>query len=241
MGDVIALIPAKERSRRLPGKNMLPLNGKPLFIHSVEMALLSERVDQVVVSSDSTEILKQAMDSGAIGLRRPGVLCGDHVPNFAVCRHVAEVLKEQTSHVEYIVLMQPTNPFRTVEGLDCAIDTFLKKPAFDSLASVKKIHRLFGVIHSDEWMSSQRQPGERARIKEDLFEITGHLFIMRVSKTVMRGTLLGSKVFAWPIPEDWIDVDIDTPIDFLIAKSIVSHGYHLSKVRRRETEILKTR
>ena len=206
---------------------MLPLGGKPLFLHSVETALESDLVEQVCVSSDSIDILKLAEEYGAIGLRRPKELCGDQIPNFAVCQHAADRLRENKSSVEYIILLQPTTPFRTVEGLDQAIEAFMQKPAFDSLASVKRAHRLYGEINNGEWLSEQPLRGQRAQVKKPLYEMTGHLFILRVQRTIMQNTLLGKKIFAWPIPPSWIDIDIDEPFDLLMARSIVDHGYHI--------------
>ena len=218
----IALIPAKSNSRRLPGKNKRLLGDKPLFAHSVDVALKSSEIDKVIVSSDSDDILEIARELGAIAIKRPVQLCGDNVPNLNVCKHVVDTLNNEGDDVELMVLLQPTHPFRTAEELDKAIKTFTLNQEFDSLASVSSAHRVRGTILSDHgWEQENQAQQERAQTKNDSFEITGHLFILRVKNTIERQLLFGKRVYAWKLPKSWLDIDIDTEQDFLIAQAVI--------------------
>ncbi len=205
---------------------MMSLDGVPLFAHSVATVLGSKKIDHVVVSSDSEEILEQAREHGAVALRRPTELCGNNIPNFAVCQNVVETLMNSGTLVDQVILLQPTHPFRTSQGLDEAIDRFAEHREFDSLASVKKVHRLLGEVTGNAWSTSHQQRGERAQARMNAYEMTGHLFILNVYRTIMQNTLLGNRVFAWPLPETWFDIDIDTRFDFVLAESVMSSGYH---------------
>ena len=223
MERVVAIVPAKAYSRRLPGKNLLHLGGIPLFMHSVNVALESPMISDVIVSSDSQEILELAQDCGALALKRPKALCGDTVPNFKVCQHVVEALNDSDRRVDCIALLQPTQPFRSVEGIDDAITRLSKHTVFDSLTSVTKVHRLTGRVKNNQWSPASIQNGERAQAKGTVFEMTGHLFLLKVKKTIMLDSLLGKSIFAWQLPETWIDIDIDTVSDFVQAQAMMAH------------------
>lgn len=200
---------------------MLHLDGIPLFAHSVVTALNCHKVDQVVVSSDSIEVLDLAREYGAWALERPKKLCGDDVPNFEVCRHAVETLNGKGYQIDTIALLQPTHPFRTHGGLDQAIEQFLCVEGFDSLASVKRLHRLCGEVVDSKWTATGDQNSQRAQNSKNLYSMTGHLFILNVDRTINRNSLLGDQIFAWPLPEDWLDIDIDNELDYLAAVTAI--------------------
>lgn len=218
----VALIPAKSNSRRLPGKNVRVLGDKPLFVHSVEIAIKSTQIDKVVVSSDSDEILEIASSLGAIPIKRPIGLCGDNVPNLDVCKHIVDEFASKENKIELMILLQPTHPFRTVHELDEAIKKLSDNTDFDSLVSVTPSHRIRGVLDNNLWCQEKHSQKERAQIKNNTYEITGHLFILRVHNTIKRQSLFGDRVYAWPLPDSWFDIDIDTEKDFLIAQAVKS-------------------
>ena len=226
MSLTIALVPAKSNSRRLPGKNVRLLAGFPLFIHSIRVARACSQIDHVVVSSDSDEILIQAEEAGVITIKRPIELCGDSVPNFEVCRHVVEELAKTGMEVEQIVLLQPTHPFRDAAGIEDAIQRFSDRPDDDSLISVAEVHRVMGAMNEDGvWHGRSSAQGVSAQNAEQLFEITGHLFILRVGRTLEHGSLLGEQIYSWMLPQNWLDIDIDTPDDFMVAECVANRFF----------------
>lgn len=84
---IVGLILAKRDSKRLPGKNILPFHGKPMYMVNVEKCL--KIFDKVYVSSDNQLMLDEAEGKGAIGILRPKELCGD-TPNIPVYQHAIE-------------------------------------------------------------------------------------------------------------------------------------------------------
>ena len=226
MSLTIALVPAKSNSRRLPGKNVRQLAGFPLFVHSIRAAQACCRIDHVVVSSDSDEILQRAEETGVIAIKRPIELCGDSVPNFEVCRHVVQEVAAMGMEVGQVVLLQPTHPFRDAAGIEDAIQCFEGRPDDDSLISVAEVHRVMGAMNEDGvWHGRSSAQGVRAQNAERLFEITGHLFILRVSQTLELGSLLGEQIFSWILPQNWPDIDIDTPDDFMVAECVANRFF----------------
>lgn len=123
---VLAFIPARKGSKRIKNKNMYMIKGKPLFQYSVETALNSKYIDDVFVSTDSSEILDLSIKLGCLehGLREE-FLSGD------IARIIDAMIYEIKDNKRFddysaIVLLQPTSPYRTVELLDDAIDEYFK-------------------------------------------------------------------------------------------------------------------
>jgi CMP-N-acetylneuraminic acid synthetase len=218
---VVALIPAKARSRRLPGKNMKQLAGLPLFMHGVRVALAAVEIEQVYVSSDSPEILAVAARDSIGGLLRPPDLCADAATNFQVmCYHLAE-WRNAGQEPDILVLLQPTTPFRSAHALDAIIRRFAADPQADSAITVATAARVRGHLEDSYWVPERRAtaPSGRMQAHGNWQEATGHAILLRPRRTLDRGSLLGERILAEPLPGDWADIDIDTASDWELAQA----------------------
>ena len=90
----LAIIPARGGSKGIVGKNVAPVNDKPLITWMIEAALAAQTVDRVVVSTDNTEIEETAWKSGVDVVPRPGLISGDDAPSELALLHVLGHLKE---------------------------------------------------------------------------------------------------------------------------------------------------
>lgn len=223
--SLIAFIPAKSHSSRLPGKNLKKLSGKNLFLHSVVLALNCPIIDDVYISSDNNEILALGKNAGAISLSRPQELCQNKTTNFEViCYHIQE-LKKIGKKINEIVLLQPTTPFRTVKELQTMLFTFKDTPEVDSLLTIKKNSRLHGKISNGFWKPNQVDLSSgRIQNNNDSHEFTGHVLLFRVNKNFQKIGFLGDKTLAIPLPSNWPDIDIDTHEDWLLAEAYAAHN-----------------
>ena len=113
---ILGLIPARGSSKRLPGKNIKLLAGRPLMTWTILEAMKSAWLDRVVVSSENAEILDIAQEYGAEIIRRPTELARDDSLMYGVILHALALVP-----ADYIVLLQPTSPLRTVEDIDGCI------------------------------------------------------------------------------------------------------------------------
>ncbi|MDC0074727.1 2-C-methyl-D-erythritol 4-phosphate cytidylyltransferase [Alphaproteobacteria bacterium] len=130
---IIGIIPAKESSTRLPGKNMIKLNGKPLIDYSIEAALNSKHINKIYISTDSDKIDNHSKQMGLEVIRRPVSLGGD-TPLLDVFRHAINKLSIKNNFT--VVGVQADHPDRRV-SLDNAIEIFLKEKV-DRLMSKQK-------------------------------------------------------------------------------------------------------
>lgn len=110
---VLALIPARGGSKRLPLKNIRPIAGKPLLCWSIDAARDCEFIDHVVVSTDcpTTALVARGYDCAV--LDRPAAISGDGVPTEAAVAHAAALFPK----FALIVVLQPTSPLRAPGGL----------------------------------------------------------------------------------------------------------------------------
>lgn len=136
---MIAFIPARGGSKGLPGKNILPLNGKPLIAYTIEAALNACCVDRVLVTTDSEEIADVAREYGAeVPFLRPDELATDNSSAIDVYIHAYEWIRDNWGYKEdaFMVLL-PTAPLRDESDIDGAYDA-LKKSNAKTLIAVSK-------------------------------------------------------------------------------------------------------
>ena len=119
----IAVIPARGGSKRIPRKNIRPFGGKPMIAWSIEAALQSGCFDQVIVSTDDTEIAEVAITCGAaVPFMRPAELSDDHTGTIPVIRHAIEWFKQQGAVPGKVCCIYATAPFVRGENIQKGLD-----------------------------------------------------------------------------------------------------------------------
>jgi len=122
MPRVIATICARGGSKALPGKNLRPLAGKPLIVHTIEHALACRGIDGVFVSTDDEQIAEVAQRAGAqVPYLRPAELATDEAPKLPAIGHLVAHLERSGMSVDTVVDLQPTSPLRRPEDIEAAL------------------------------------------------------------------------------------------------------------------------
>src|SRR3989338_4638967 len=132
---ILAVIPARGGSKRIPKKNIVDVNGKPLLAYTIELTRQIPELDKVVVSSEDDEILSIAAAYEADTLRRPAELSGDSVKDEPVLIHALDALAKTGEHFDYVVMLPPTSPLRRPEAVKKVI-TEAVSGDFDVVATV---------------------------------------------------------------------------------------------------------
>ena len=114
---MIAIIPARKGSKRLPGKNMMELCGKPLIYWTIQAALNAETVHSIIVSTDCKKIAGYSKKFCDVNMRPPE-LATDNAPMDGVLLDVLETIN--ADYFEDVCCLQPTSPLRTSEDIDDA-------------------------------------------------------------------------------------------------------------------------
>ena len=137
-GKSIAIIPARGGSKRIPGKNIKPFNGRPIIAYSIEAALKSGCFDEVMVSTDDGEIAEVAGEYGAVvPFVRSSANSDDHATLAQVCKEVLEQYKDDGIVFDLFCCILPTAPFVSAANLQKGKQILLESAA-DSVVTVAK-------------------------------------------------------------------------------------------------------
>lgn len=229
-GSVLALITARGGSKRLPGKNLRPLGGKPLLRWTIDAALACPEVHRTILSTDDPEIAAVGRAAGCdVPFMRPAELSGDTASSVDVVRHALDQLPEDP---DWLVLLQPTSPFRTAADISAGLAQ-LQAAGRESLIAVtepeKNPHLMFRRA-SDSRLSSVvgiRLADLRHMRTQDMpecYEINGALYIVRVSWFRESGTLFDDDTLSLVMPRAR-SANIDTALDFAVAEAWLREGF----------------
>ena len=151
MHKYLTIIPARKNSKRVKGKNLRDLNGKPLISHSIEYALNYIAPKQIWVNTDDDRIIDIANQYGVSTYKRSSSLAEDATLTNEVVIDFCEYLFIANIDFEYIITLQPTNPIRSKNLLTDAIDKLIKNKR-KSLMSVSVLHKKFGKITEENYL-----------------------------------------------------------------------------------------
>jgi CMP-N-acetylneuraminic acid synthetase len=136
---VVALIPARSGSKRVPDKNIRSLAGHPLIAYSIAAALQSKIFNKVIVSTDSEHYADIARHYGAeVPFLRPAEIAGDTSPDIEWVEYTLSQLHNNGQDYEYFSIIRPTSPFRLPDTIQRAWQEFLAQEGVDSLRAVEK-------------------------------------------------------------------------------------------------------
>ena len=139
---VLALVPARAGSKGLPGKNIRPLCGKPMIAWTIEKALKSSCLDEILVSTDSPEIAEIARHYGASApFLRPAELAGDTVSTLDVVIHALNQLRLEGKAFDWLVMLEPTSPLREDGDIDNMLQSLAtQQEEWDAIVSIGEVH-----------------------------------------------------------------------------------------------------
>ncbi|MGM0520198.1 MAG: cytidylyltransferase domain-containing protein [Campylobacterota bacterium] len=223
----IAIVPARGGSKRLPRKNVLDLNGKPLIAWSIEAGLNSNYIDEVMVTTDDDEIVEVSKKYGAnVPFKRPEKLADDYATRPEVIKHTIEFYQnELNKKFDYLIFLQPTSPLRDTADIDNAIEFMFEKNC-DAVVSVCELEHPIhwsGTLPQDKNMSKfldNVAVRSRSQDLEKYYRLNGAIYICDVQKFLEEGCVFFKKnIFAY-VMERQHSIDIDEEMDFKLAEII---------------------
>ena len=216
---ILCIIPAKGVSKRIPGKNLRDLVGKPMLAHILETAKSVQGIDRVIVSTDSRDVKKVAEEYGAeVPFIRPKALTADDVTTQQVLQHALEWLDEHESYMpDYVLLLYPTSPLLKKERIAEAI-TIAKKRDSDSVVSgsLDKGHYWIEVEGGWERLYPKKQLNSQYQIP--LFVENGAIYLTK-SKFISKQYVADKADIVLMDADE--NVDVDYPEDFERVESIL--------------------
>jgi N-acylneuraminate cytidylyltransferase len=225
---ILALIPARGGSKGLPGKNILPIGGRPLIDWTIAAARGSRYLDRVVLSSDDEAIMSTARRCGCdVPFARPAELATDTTPMIDVVLHALEALPGY----ELVVLLQPTSPLRTSADIDAACEAIERSdaPACVSVSPVEQSPYWMYRLTSEQRMVPLIDTGSQATRRQDLPEVyalNGAVYVARGEWLRKHRTFVTPETVAHVLPRDRA-IDIDTAADLEAFQRILAEHSHV--------------
>ena len=214
---IVALLPMKANSSRVPGKNFRDFCGKPLYRWVLDSLLSVDLIDKIVINTDAREILVSngLVESSRILIRdRHAAICGDDVSmNIVLANDVANV------SADYYFMTHTTNPLLAPSTIVKAIDSFFigeSSRGCDSMFSVNKIQTRFydsdvrPVNHDPKNLIPTQQ-------LEPLYEENSNFYIFTRKSFLSASARIGSNPMMFETPA-FESIDIDTPDDWNFAE-----------------------
>jgi CMP-N,N'-diacetyllegionaminic acid synthase len=224
---ILALIPARGGSKGVPRKNLRLLDGRPLIAHTIETGLSCPSVSEVVVSTEDEEIAEVARSIGAkTPFIRPQSLASDETPMEPVIQHaVTELEAIRGVRVDVVVLLVPTNPFRTADHVESGIRILLETGADSVVSLVEEDYPIawLQVIAGGKVVPRFQNSEEVHRRQEapKIFRRNDGFFIFKRETIMNLGVVQGPDCRPYMM-EPRFSVDIDDEWDFHLAELLMS-------------------
>ena len=234
MKKSICLIPAKGNSVRLPRKNVLPLNGKPMITFAIKKAIDSNLFNTVCVSTEDKEIANMSEQFGAeVPFLRPIELTRDPATIVDVMIHAINHYKKKDIEFEQITVLLSTAPFVTMKEIDTAHKIFENSSA-DALLSVTAtdfppynawlINDLDGTNYLTPCFPESEYRNTKSTECPQAYKSNGAILIVNTKKLIKNLGYQNLKIMPYVMPVEH-SLDIDTVYDYKIAKLLFNSDY----------------
>jgi CMP-N-acetylneuraminic acid synthetase len=231
---IVALIPARAGSKRVPDKNIRPLAGHPVMAYTIAAALESDIFSDVIVSTDSEKYAEIARYYGAdVPFMRSPELSGDLSPDIEWLEYTLKRLQEIGREYNCFSILRPTSPFRLPETIQRAWQSFLEEEGVDSLRAVEKCRQhpgkmwvvrrrrmvpLLPLSPSEQpWHSSQYQSLPEVFVQNASLEIAW-------TRVVLEERSIAGNVLMPFLTKEYEGFDVNNAYDWYLAEHLVSKG-----------------
>ncbi len=210
---IVALVPMRENSERVPGKNYRELAGKPLFHHILQTLSDVPELADIVVDTDS-ERIKEGIAANfpkVLVIDRPESLRAGEIPMNTILLHDTEMVP-----ADFYLQTHSTNPLLRSQTISVALTAFfLAQPAKDSLFGVTEMHTR---LYDADGRAMNHNPRELLRTQDlpPVYEENSCLYLFTRENLKKHGHRIGQSPLMFPVPRDeaW---DIDEEIDFKVV------------------------
>ncbi|HWK77227.1 acylneuraminate cytidylyltransferase family protein [Microbacterium sp.] len=225
----ICTITVRAGSKGVPGKNLRIVAGRPLFGHSVAQAVATGLFDEVVVSSDSDEILALAPTFGATGVvRRPPEMATDTAGKVPAIAHAVRSTEDRTgARYDVCVDLDATSPLRTVDDIRTAVSMFEEvRPESLITGSEARRNPYFNLVEEqpDGTVAVSKKPDDAVLRRQDAprcFDMNGSIYVWRRESLLEDQVVFLPSTILYEMPAER-SIDVDSEFDFRIVEWLMT-------------------
>ena len=235
MSSAVALIPARQGSKRVPGKNIRLLHGHPMLAYTIASAIESGVFDTVIVSTDSEETAAIARHYGAeVPFLRPAPFATDTSPDIEWVEYTLGELKQRGRRWDAFSLLRPTSPFRSAETIRRAWGRFISQEDADSLRAVEKCAQhpaKMWVVQGDRMIPLMKASDLTAPPWHSMpYQALPPIYVQNASleiawtRVVTETRTIAGNVIVPFLTDGYEGFDINDPHDWMIAERLLTDG-----------------
>ncbi len=223
------MIAARGGSKRLPGKNLRELAGKPLIAWSIELARSIPLICDTLVSTDATDIAAAARAAGAmVPWLRPEALATDDATSIDVCLHALDWYERETGPVDGLLLLQPTSPLRRRASVERGIELFRSNGCVPVIGvSAARSHPLWCLRLEGERLRPYIEGGGLQLRSQDLpsaYAVNGAFYLAAPAHLRSERSFYAADMVALVMDSSGESIDIDDESDWQSAEIFLAAG-----------------
>lgn len=224
---VLAIIPARGGSKRIPNKNVRDFSGKPLIAYAIEQARECLRVDRVIVDTDSREIAEVAKTYGAdVPFLRPVALAGDTAQVADAIAHLLGRLKKEESYEPtHVLILQTTSPLREQKDIEACFSLMQKTDATTVLTVAPTHPRLYHLDTEGNLVLGNKFTEDSTNMQawRPAYLLNGcFVYLVQTKALMSEGTIITEKTKA-VVCDKWRSIDLDTLEEWAVAEFLYKH------------------
>jgi CMP-N-acetylneuraminic acid synthetase len=222
---MIALLPMKGCSERIPGKNIKELNGKPLFFYISDTLKETGLFTQLVINTDSNEIRSLATSRYGNWVKlvtRPAELCGNHVPMNSIIGHDVGLLGSENDYLQ----THSTNPLLSAETVNEAVAQYLSGKMSGKLDSVFSVNALYTRLYDKELKPLNHNPNDLIRTQDldVIYEENSNFYIFSGTSFFNNNHRIGVLPNPYVMERNSLEgIDIDEISDWDFAEKVIKN------------------
>lgn len=224
---ILALVLARAGSKRLPGKNIRILGGKPLIVWSIDAAKGITEICDILVSTDAPAIAEICTEAGAlVPWLRPAELATDTASSVDTALHALDWYEAANGAVDGLLLLQPTSPFRTEETMRRGIELYRNNARLPVLGvSPTHAHPAWTLKMEGGYLVPFMPDHKLERRSQDLspaYVVNGSFYLISPAELRSGRSFVGARTIPLLIESPQEVLDIDTEWDFKMAEAVLS-------------------
>jgi CMP-N,N'-diacetyllegionaminic acid synthase len=226
---VLAVIPARGGSKGVPRKNIRPVGGQPLIAYTIRTALAARHLFyRIIVSTDDHEIASVARKYGAeVPFMRPAELARDESPTVSVLQHAVRFIEQQDRVLlDWVCLLQPTEPFRTVDDLEHGLQLGFAGDC-DSVISVTQVFAVHPILMKRiennrilHFCIEEKEGTRRQDYQPPAYMRNGAIYLTRRDVLIEKSSIWGDIIRPYIMPPER-SVSIDSELDLKLVEILM--------------------
>lgn len=229
MKKILFVIPARGGSKGIPGKNIKPMGGIPLICRSIDIARKFVDDKDICVTTDSDEIINVVRQHGMeVPFKRPDYLATDTASSYDVLIHAVDFYKAKGIDYDWMVLLQPTTPFRKEEDLRKMLE--MMTDDLDMVVSVKQAetnpyYNCYAVNEQGYLQKFIKTSGAgygRQAARPIIYEKNGSVYVIKIDSLRKQKINEFEKVRFFEMDKVY-SIDLDEPLDWIFAEAVLNN------------------